>query len=126
LARISGIDLPKSKRIEIALTYLYGIGRSTAQKILADTGIDFDTRTDKLTEAEVAKIREYIDKNLKVSASWILAVTAACGIVRACRSEVKEQRPMLVPVKGRLELLQVRRNRKQHTLEEQWQAQLNE
>jgi small subunit ribosomal protein S13 len=66
LARISGIDLPKSKRIEIALTYVFGIGRPTAQKILADTGIDFNTRTDKLTEAEVAKIREYIDKNLKV------------------------------------------------------------
>jgi small subunit ribosomal protein S13 len=66
LARISGIDLPKSKRIEIALTYIYGIGRSASQRILSNSGIDFNTRTDKLTEAEVARIREYIDKNLKV------------------------------------------------------------
>jgi small subunit ribosomal protein S13 len=66
LARISGIDLPKSKRVEIALTYIYGIGRTTAQQILSETGIDFNTRTDKLTEAELAKIREFIDKKLKV------------------------------------------------------------
>ena len=66
MARISGIDLPKSKRIEIALTYIFGIGRSTAQQILKETGVDFNTRTDKLTETEVARIREYIDKTLKV------------------------------------------------------------
>ena len=66
MARISGIDLPKSKRIEIALTYIYGIGRSTAQQILSENNIDFNTRTDQLTEAEVARIREYIDKKLKV------------------------------------------------------------
>jgi small subunit ribosomal protein S13 len=66
LARIAGIDLPKNKRVEIALTYIYGIGRSTAQKILAESGVDLNTRTDNLTEAEVAKIREYIDKNIKV------------------------------------------------------------
>lgn len=66
LARIAGIDLPRNKRVEIALTYIYGIGRTTAQKILQDSGVDFNTRTDNLTEAEVAKIREYIDKNVKV------------------------------------------------------------
>jgi small subunit ribosomal protein S13 len=66
LARIAGIDLPRNKRIEIALTYIYGIGRTTAQKILAESGINSDTRSDNLTEAEVAKIREYIDKNVKV------------------------------------------------------------
>ncbi|MBI5657636.1 MAG: 30S ribosomal protein S13 [Geobacter sp.] len=66
MARIAGIDLPKNKRIEIALTYIYGIGRSTAQQILSGSGIDFNTRTDGLTEAEVARIREYIDKNIKV------------------------------------------------------------
>ncbi len=66
MARISGIDLPKSKRIVIALTYIFGIGRSAAQLILKESSIDFDTRTDKLTEAEVARIRDYIDKNLKV------------------------------------------------------------
>jgi len=66
LARISGIDLPKNKRIEIALTYIYGIGRSSAKKILADCGVDINTKTDNLTEPEVASIRETIDKNFKV------------------------------------------------------------
>lgn len=66
MARIAGIDLPRNKRIEIALTYIYGIGRTTAQRILAESGVSPETRTDSLTEAEVAKIREYIDKNIKV------------------------------------------------------------
>ncbi len=66
MARIAGIDLPKNKRIEIALTYIYGIGRTTAKNILAATNIDNNTRTDKLTEAEVGKLREEIDKNVKV------------------------------------------------------------
>jgi len=66
LARIAGIDLPKNKRIEIALTYIYGIGRSTAQKILVESGVDMNTRTDNLAESEVARIREFIDKNVKV------------------------------------------------------------
>ena len=66
MARIAGIDLPRNKRIEIALTYIYGIGRSTSQKILAETGVNPDTRSDNLTESEIAKIRENIDKNVKV------------------------------------------------------------
>jgi len=66
LARISGIDIPKNKHIEIALTYIYGIGRSTAQKILNEANVDFNTRTEKLTESEIARIREVIDKNYKV------------------------------------------------------------
>lgn len=66
MARIAGIDLPRNKRAEIALTYIYGIGRSTAQKILLESDVDLNTKTDNLTEAEVARIREYIDKNVKV------------------------------------------------------------
>lgn len=66
MARIAGIDLPKNKRIEIALTYIYGIGRTISQKLLVDSGVDFNTRTDNLTESEVARIREQIDKNVKV------------------------------------------------------------
>jgi small subunit ribosomal protein S13 len=66
LARIAGIDLPRNKRVEIALTYIYGIGRTTSQKILTENGIDVNTRTDNLTEVEVGKIRDYIDKNIKV------------------------------------------------------------
>ena len=66
MARIAGVDLPKNKRIEIALTYIYGIGRTTAQNILAATKVDGNTRTDKLTEAEVGKLRDEIDKTVKV------------------------------------------------------------
>jgi len=66
LARIAGIDLPKNKRIEVALTYIYGIGRSSSQKILSQAGVDQSTRSDDLTEAEVGKIREIIDRELKV------------------------------------------------------------
>ncbi|MBD5142556.1 MAG: 30S ribosomal protein S13 [Oscillospiraceae bacterium] len=66
MARISGVDLPKEKRVEIGLTYIYGIGRPTASKILADTGINPDTRVKDLTEKDVAKLRDYIDANLTV------------------------------------------------------------
>ena len=66
MARIAGIDLPKEKRVEIGLTYIYGIGRKTAQKILEATGINPDTRVKDLTDAEEAALREYIDKNLEV------------------------------------------------------------
>ena len=63
MARISGVDLPNDKRVEIGLTYIYGIGRVTSNKILADTGINPDTRVRDLTDEEVNKIREYIDHN---------------------------------------------------------------
>lgn len=66
MARISGIDLPKNKRMEIALTYIYGIGRTTARKILEETGLDPNAKSDQLTEVEVAKIREVIDRQFKV------------------------------------------------------------
>ncbi len=66
MARIAGIDLPRNKRVVIALTYIYGIGRATSQKILTDAGVDVNTRTDSLSESEVAKIREFIDRNVKV------------------------------------------------------------
>ncbi len=66
MARIAGVDLPKDKRIEIALTYIYGIGRSVSQKILAETQVNFDTKVSQLTESEVVKIREAIDRQHKV------------------------------------------------------------
>ncbi|MBO5184661.1 MAG: 30S ribosomal protein S13, partial [Clostridia bacterium] len=65
MARISGVDLPRDKRIEIALTYIFGIGRKTADDIIAATGINPDTRVKDLTEDDVSKLREYIDHNLK-------------------------------------------------------------
>ena len=61
MARIAGIDLPKDKRIEIGLTYIYGIGRKSAQEILAQTGVNPDTRVKDLTDADEAKLREAID-----------------------------------------------------------------
>ena len=66
MARLAGVDLPNDKRIEIALTYIYGIGRTSADKIIADTGINPDTRVKDLTEDEVAKIRDQIENNYKV------------------------------------------------------------
>ena len=66
MARISGVDLPREKRIEIGLIYIHGIGRTTATKILAVTGINPDVRVKDLTEDDVSKIREYIENNLQV------------------------------------------------------------
>lgn len=66
MARIAGIDLPKEKRIEIGITYIYGIGLPTAHKILKETGINPDTRVRDLTEEEVNSLRDYINKNLTV------------------------------------------------------------
>ncbi|MBQ1452258.1 MAG: 30S ribosomal protein S13 [Clostridia bacterium] len=66
MARISGVDLPRDKRIEVALTYIYGIGQKTAKDIIAATGVNPDVRVKDLTEDDVAKLREYIDHNLKV------------------------------------------------------------
>ena len=66
MARIAGIDLPKDKRIEIGLTYIYGIGRKSAQDILAQTGINPDTRVKDLTEDQEAALRDVIDKNYTI------------------------------------------------------------
>ena len=66
MARIAGVDLPNNKRVEIGITYIYGIGRPTATKILKETGINPDTRVKDLTEEDVSKLREYIDHNIKV------------------------------------------------------------
>ncbi len=69
MARIVGVDIPNEKRIEIALTYIYGIGTVTSQKILAETKIDPNTRTKDLTDEQLSKLYEYIDKNLTVEGS---------------------------------------------------------
>ena len=66
MARIAGIDLPRTKRIEVALTYIYGIGASTSRKILATAGVNPDTRAEKLTEEETTRIRQVIDGAFKV------------------------------------------------------------
>ena len=66
MARIAGVNLPNQKRLEIGLTYIYGIGRSTAKKIAADTGLSPDEKIKDLTDEEITKLREYIDGNLQV------------------------------------------------------------
>ena len=66
MARIAGVDLPRDKRVEIGLTYIYGIGRKTATDIIAATGVNPDTRVRDLTEEDVSKLREYIDHNYRV------------------------------------------------------------
>ena len=105
MARIAGIDLPKDKRIEIALTYIYGIGQKTATKILNETGVNPDTRVKDMSEDDVAKLREYIDHNITVEGD--LRRNVALNIKRLTESvvivvfvteevsqlEVREQRP---------------------------------
>mgnify|MGYP000031371864 CR=1 FL=1 len=81
MARIAGVDLPREKRIEVGLTYVYGIGQSTADEILAGTGINPDTRVKDLTADEEAKIRDYIDK----TTSWW---KATCAVTSRLTSSV--------------------------------------
>ena len=66
MARIAGVDLPRQKRMEVALTYIYGIGRSSSRKILTEAGVDFDLKTDEISEDELQKIRGVIDASYKV------------------------------------------------------------
>lgn len=66
MARIAGVDLPKNKRMEVALTYIYGLGRTSSQKILTEAGIDWNTKTDDLTGEQISSIRKIIDEKHKV------------------------------------------------------------
>ncbi len=66
MARIAGVDLPKGKRIEIALTYIYGIGKSSSRDILHNAGVDLDIKSDQLSEEEITKIRKIIDESYRV------------------------------------------------------------
>ena len=66
MARIAGVDLPRDKRVEVGITYIYGIGLPTAKKIMAETGVNPDTRVKDLTESDVSKLRDYIEHNLTV------------------------------------------------------------
>ena len=111
MARIAGIDLPKDKRVEIGLTYIYGIGRQTATTILKETGVNPDTRVKDLTEEDVAKLRDYIDKNcnvegdlrreiaLNIKRLWKSAATEAFVTVRVFLLEDRELRQTQEPVR---------------------------
>jgi small subunit ribosomal protein S13 len=100
MARIAGVDLPRDKRVEIALTYIFGIGKPTSQKILATTGINPDTRTRSLTEEEINRLREAIEKNFKVEGD--LRREVALNIKRlieiGCYRGLRHRRGM--PVRG--------------------------
>ena len=113
MARIAGVDLPREKRVEIGLTYVFGIGRKTSNEILAKTGINPDTRVKDLTEEEAAKLREVIERDYTVEGDvWLrLAATAACAIAAACRFAVSAPRPMLVPARARRRPLRTRRSK---------------
>lgn len=69
MARIAGVDLPREKRVEIALTYIFGVGRATSQRIVAEAGIGADTRVRDLSDSEVARLRQYIERTVKVEGS---------------------------------------------------------
>jgi small subunit ribosomal protein S13 len=100
MARIAGVDLPRDKRIEIGLTYIYGIGLATSRKILAETGVNPDTRVRDLTEDEISKLRETIDKNYKVEGD--LRREVALNIKRlieiGCYRGIRHRRGL--PVRG--------------------------
>ena len=74
MARISGVDIPNAKRVEIGLTYIYGIGRSRSNEILKKTGVNPDTRVKDLTEDDISKLRDYIEKNLQIEGDLRRAV----------------------------------------------------
>ncbi|NHN35165.1 30S ribosomal protein S13 [Paenibacillus agricola] len=100
MARIAGVDLPREKRVEIALTYIFGIGKTTSQKILAETGVSAVTRVRDLTEDEVSKLRDAIDKTVKVEGD--LRREIAMNIKRlidiGCYRGVRHRRGL--PVRG--------------------------
>jgi small subunit ribosomal protein S13 len=75
MARIAGVDLPRAKRMEIALTYIYGIGRNSSRQILQQAGVSLDTKTDDLSDDEVAKIRQVLDQGVKVEGDLRREVT---------------------------------------------------
>lgn len=100
MARIAGVDIPRDKRIEVALTYIFGIGRSTSRKILTATGINFDTRTRNLTDEEINEIRSYIDQNLKVEGDLRreIATNIRRKIEIGCYQGIRHRRGL--PVRG--------------------------
>ncbi|MBA4418543.1 MAG: 30S ribosomal protein S13 [Syntrophus sp. (in: bacteria)] len=100
MARIAGVDIPRDKRIEIALTYIYGIGRALSNQIVKEAGIDPDKRTNVLTEEEIAKIREIIERTYKVEGD--LRKEVSINIKRlmdiGCRRGLRHRRGL--PVRG--------------------------
>ena len=122
MARIAGVDLPNEKRVEIGLTYIFGIGLSTSKKILAATGINPDTRVRDLTEDEVSQLRAEIDnynvegdlrRDIALDIKRLMEINCYRGLRhrRSLRSEDSVQRPMRELVRDRKRPSQIRRNK---------------
>ena len=123
MARISGIDLPRDKRIEVALTYIYGIGPARAAKVLEVTGIDPDIRVKDLTEEQEAKLRDAIEHHyiiegdlrretaMNIKRLSEIAAIAACVIAAACLCTASGRRPTPVPARVPRRPLQTRRSK---------------
>jgi ribosomal protein S13 len=105
MARIAGVDLPRGKRMEVALTYIFGLGRSSARKILAEANIDLNKKSELLAETEVAKIREILDRTYRVEGDLIWVVIEEFAIERVSRFEDRELTQMRERVRAqRLQL----------------------
>ncbi|HRX14143.1 MAG TPA: 30S ribosomal protein S13 [Eubacteriales bacterium] len=100
MARISGVDLPREKRVQIGLTYIYGIGLPTADKILLETGVNPDTRVKDLTEDDVSKLRDYIEKNLHVEGDLRREVTSNINMMKEIGSYRGTRHRKNLPVRG--------------------------
>ena len=123
MARIAGIDLPREKRVEIALTYIFGIGRKSANDILKLANVNPDTRVKDLTEDQEAALRDVIDKNytiegdlrrevaLNIKRLTEIGCYRACATEEACRSEVSAPRPTRAPARARRRPLRIRRSK---------------
>jgi small subunit ribosomal protein S13 len=100
MARISGVDIPNEKRVVIALTYIYGIGRETSKRILAEASIDESIRVNKLTDAEIGKINDYINKNIVVEGSLKQKIFQDIKRLRDIRSYRGIRHKVGLPVRG--------------------------
>ncbi|MDX1888336.1 30S ribosomal protein S13 [Mycolicibacterium sp. 050158] len=102
MARLLGVDLPRDKRMEIALTYIYGIGRTRSQQILSATGIDYDLRTKDLTDDQVSQLRDYIESNSDIKVEGDLRREVQADIRRkieiGCYQGLRHRRGL--PVRG--------------------------
>jgi small subunit ribosomal protein S13 len=100
MPRIAGVDLPRDKRVEISLTYIYGIGRSRSNEILDETGINPDTRVRNLTEAETGRLREFIDRNYRVEGDLRREVGQNIGRLKEIGSYRGMRHRRGLPVRG--------------------------
>ena len=113
MARIAGVDLPRDKNVEIALTYIYGIGRTTSQRILSQANIEANTKVKDLAEAEVGRLREIIDKNYRVEGDLRREVAMNIGRLQeiGCYRGIRHRRNL--PVHGQRTRTNARQNRGQ-------------